>query len=112
MLSLLLTTFIALSPLNTPYPQVLEAIAMCESGATQYTSEGSVIRDHVYGTHVGVFQLSTQWQKQAQKFGMDVVNSEKDNITMAIWIYNKYGTAPWLASKPCWVDYAVGKNTS
>ena len=85
---------------------------MCESSSQQFRDDGTLVVDSVTGTHVGVFQLSKQWQNLANTFGLDVVNSEKDNITMAIWIFNKLGTQPWLASKNCWSHYAINKSNN
>ena len=83
-------------------PPIMLSIAMCESGAQQFAATGNVIRDHVYGTHVGIYQLSKHWQLEAGKLGLDVVHSAADNIKMALQIYKQYGTSPWRASKMCW----------
>jgi len=38
----------------------------------------------------------------AEKMGLDVVNSEQDNIAYAKYLYDKNGTRDWIASKACW----------
>lgn len=87
-------------------PSELYTIALCESGGRQFNANGSLVRDSVTGTHVGIYQLGSHFVKQAREMGLDVVKKPEDNIKMAIYIYNTQGTAPWLASKDCW-----GKNS-
>lgn len=92
-------------------PTQLVSIAQCESGIKQFYADGSLVRDYADGSHVGVFQLGSHWIKKAKEFGLDPVNSAKDNMIMGIWIYNTKGDAPWLASKDCWVKKELAVNS-
>lgn len=76
-------------------------IAQCESGTVQYLSNGKVIRDHVYGTHVGLFQIAESWIPVARKVGDDIYTPQ-GNIAFALYLYKKNGTSPWTASRDCW----------
>lgn len=93
-------------PANTPYPQVLDAIAMCESGATQYTSNGGILHGTKHPADTGYFQINKDvWGSTADKMGINLDNP-KQNIEFAIWLFERFGTQPWNSSKSCWVDYA------
>lgn len=76
-------------------------IASCESGTAQFDANGKVIRDRVYGTHLGIFQISESWISAAKIQGYDIY-TPSGNIAFALYLYNKYGTSPWTASKKCW----------
>lgn len=93
--------------LTNQLPAVLVAIAQCESGdgtpgsARQFDDNGEVLTGPTKDR--GYFQISPIWNKTANKLGYDI-RTEKGNISMALWIYNKYGTKPWNSSKKCWLD--------
>lgn len=76
-------------------------IAKCETGNRQFHSNGKVIRDYLTGTHIGVYQIWTGHIKTAKKLGYDIY-TRSGNIAMAMYMYKKQGTAPWLASAGCW----------
>lgn len=77
------------------------AIAQCESGMEQFKN-GRLLRDYKTGDHVGIYQISESvWSAKAKSLGFDI-RTAQGNISMALWIYNRYGTSPWLASEGCW----------
>lgn len=82
-------------------PAIMVKVAQCESGLNQFTKDGSVLRDSVYGTHVGLFQISEGWIKTAKAFNDDIYTPE-GNVDFALRLYKKYGLAPWKASQTCW----------
>ena len=84
-------------------PAIMLKIADCESGDKQFYPDGSLVRDGVTGTHVGVYQISLPvWGEKAKELGDDLT-TEKGNIDFALRLYKMYGTAPWLASRDsCW----------
>ena len=72
-------------------PPVMLAIAYAESGGNQNLCDG------VTGTHCGVFQLSSAIRAQAKSMGINA-NTEAGNISFALYLYEKDGTLPWIAS--------------
>ena len=76
-------------------------IAECESGTQQFLPNGHLVRDHVTGTHVGIYQISVHYKKDALSHGWDITTRE-GNTEYALYLYNNEGTRPWDASKPCW----------
>lgn len=76
-------------------------VARCESGLKQFNDNGSVLADHVYGTHVGLFQIWNRYDADAKKRGMDIYTA-KGNIAYALYLYSKNGTRDWNESKTCW----------
>lgn len=91
-------------------PSILEAVAGCESGngtpgsGSQFYPNGKLIRDRVYGTHVGKYQISLNWIPVAKKMGMDIY-TEKGNEAFALYLYKQDGLRDWTASKGCWNKY-------
>ena len=85
------------------YP-VLERIAKCESGGSQYDKNGQVLLHwNKNGTiDIGKYAVNeTYWGAQATKLGFDLT-VEADNRKMAVWIYYNKGTGDWSASHACW----------
>ena len=83
-------------------------IADCESGGKQFYPDGSLVRDSVTGTHVGVYQLSTkEFAAVAASMNEDIY-TEQGNIAFALQLYKLRGTAPWLASEGCWSKTVEG----
>jgi hypothetical protein len=58
---------------------------------------------------MGVFQTLPSHQKEASKMGINL-KDPLGNIEYGIWLYSKFGSAPWLASKPCWSKNEVAIN--
>lgn len=97
---------------------ILKRVASCESTGSaeneprQFNADGSVLwgRDpklwntmRATTTDVGELQISlTYHSKEIQELGLNVVNSEADNIAYGKILYDREGLRPWLASKNCW----------
>lgn len=81
---------------------VLQRIAKCESGDAHYKNGQVIIRANSNGTtDIGRYQINSVWNKKATELGLDLTK-EKDNETMARWIYANRGTEDWYPSKGCW----------
>lgn len=105
-LGLLVSTFIALAPVNTPYPAVLDCIVQHESGGQQFRPNGSVL---VSPTHdYGIMQINHLWLPTAEGMGLDIIHSAKDNVEFGIWLYDKYGPTQWTTYR----QYCIGGDTS
>lgn len=77
-------------------------IAMCESTFRQYGTDDQVLRGIVNSDDVGIFQLNEYYHlDKANELGFDIYTVD-GNIKMARYLYDKYGTQPWSASKTCW----------
>lgn len=86
-------------------PTIFEHIAYCESGNTQWDSNGNVIRGVVNPMDIGKYQINTAvWGDEAYKLGYDVY-TEDGNEAMALELYRRQGTDPWHASEWCWGPY-------
>lgn len=86
-------------------PPVMKRIAKCESGGKQFLSNGKPVTQENEGhsTDWGKFQINDKyWDKKAKELNLDYKYSEKDNERMAMWIYENYGSAPWVHSSKCW----------
>jgi hypothetical protein len=99
--------------LFTGYPQ-LERIAACESTGDpdgiprQFKSDGSILwgNDPKTGQpihrDIGMLQINEWvWGNLARSMGDDLT-TEKGNFAFGLYLYQKYGVAPWSASKNCW----------
>jgi hypothetical protein len=85
-------------------PPVLKRIAFCESGDRHFDAHGNVIRGKVNPEDIGRFQINqAMWGKNAEKLGYDIF-SEEGNLLMALYLYEKQGTRPWVYSQKCWDD--------
>jgi hypothetical protein len=81
---------------------ILVEIARCESTFRQYDEKGMVIRGRIDDRDVGVMQINTYYHgERAEKLGYDIYSIE-GNLGFAHFLYEKYGTSPWSASKACW----------
>lgn len=83
---------------------ILEKIAKCESNGSHYGKTGQVLMmgNDNGSVDVGKYQINvTTWGKKATEMGLDLTK-EKDNKTMAEWIYANRGTEDWYLSKKCW----------
>src|SRR5216684_6386788 len=81
---------------------VLERIAQCESGGSQYDKTGQVtLHPNSDGSiDVGKYQVNSKWFKKATSFGYDLTKSD-DNRKMTEWIYENRGTGDWQSSEKC-----------
>jgi hypothetical protein len=84
---------------------ILAEIAKCESQFTHFDSKGNVIRGIVNPKDVGVMQINeTYHDETAKKLGLDIRTFE-GNLAYAKWLYEKYGSKPWVHSSKCWSKY-------
>lgn len=93
----------------------LRSIFACESAGDkeaaprQFNANGSILwgNDPKTGKpimrDVGEAQINTWvWGKDAAALGLDLKNSENDNVYFGYVLYEKYGLSPWNPSKSCW----------
>lgn len=85
-----------------PIPAVLERIAFCESNGDHYDDTAQAKRGKRNRKDIGKYQINVEyWGKEAEKLGYDVY-TEEGNEAMALELYRRYGTKPWVWSKNCW----------
>lgn len=70
-----------------------------ESGGQQFTKDGSPLWSPTHD--VGFFQINQGWIPVAKSMGLDVVNSEKDNIEFGIWLARTHGLNQWTTYRSC-----------
>src|SRR3990167_9408809 len=79
-------------------PPILERIAQCESGGSQYNEKGIVLGVK-NPLDKGKWQINEFYHGEiARKLGFDL-NTLEGNTNMALWLYEKYGTEPWYLSR-------------
>ncbi len=77
-------------------------IARCESTFRHTLSDGSVLKGKVDSADTGVMQINTRYHGDtAEELGLDLTDLY-DNMAYARNLYERQGTRPWKASKPCW----------
>lgn len=82
-------------------PALIE-IAKCESTFMHYDKKGKLVRGNIDPSDVGVMQINERYHDdQATKLGFDIRTVE-GNLAYAKYLYQKQGSTPWNASKPCW----------
>ena len=85
---------------------VLDKIALCESSNRHFDKNGQVlvVGNTNKSVDIGRFQINNViWGKKAKELGLDLMN-EKDNEKFAVYLYENYGTEPWVWSKKCWIN--------
>lgn len=81
---------------------ILVEIAWCESRFKQFDEDGKVIRGKANPKDVGVMQINERFHSEdALDKGYDIYTVE-GNIAFGKYLYDKFGTDPWSASKKCW----------
>lgn len=98
------STIVEVPIIEAPYPipASLKAIAVCESGGTQFDSGGDVIRGRIDPDDTGLFQINLRsWGAESKRLGYDL-ETRKGNILMAEYIMKTQGLSAWSASKYCW----------
>jgi ABC-type Fe3+-citrate transport system substrate-binding protein len=81
---------------------ILVDVARCESTFKQFHEDGKVVRGRVDRDDIGVMQINERYHGEtAEKLGIDIYTVD-GNIAYAKYLYDKFGTKPWSASKPCW----------
>ncbi len=82
---------------------IMAEIARCESTFRHINPRtGAVLRGYVNSNDVGVMQINTYYHgTTAARLGLDLMKLE-DNMAYARYLYEREGTRPWNASRPCW----------
>lgn len=75
-------------------------VAECESGARQFTPDGSVVKNPITPDY-GIFQINKGNFGEAKRLGFDVFTLE-GNIGYARYLYEQRGLHDWMASSKCW----------
>lgn len=89
---------------------ILVEIARCESTFMHY-KDGEVVRGRVDNADVGVMQINERYHLEtSKKLGFDI-HTIDGNMAYARYLYEKSGSKPWNASKPCW-SKALAKASS
>lgn len=86
-------------------PEVMVRIAKCESGNKHFEKGQVLVRGNAVSrssVDVGRWQINNAiWGKKASEKGFDIF-SEQGNEDMAMFLYETYGTEPWVHTKKCW----------
>lgn len=70
----------------------------CESGLKQFNEDGTTVISPTMD--VGIAQINLKAHLlNSQKMGLDIINSEEDNLTYARYLYGLYGETPWVCSR-------------
>ena len=91
---------------KTKVPEILTKIAQCESSGRHFDSQGNVVVGEINKFDTGKYQINRlYWETEAEKQGFDLT-TEDGNEAMALYLYHRFGTAPWNSSKKCWGSQA------
>ncbi len=84
-------------------PPILVKIAKAESGNSQVGKDGqTVIHMNDNGTYdIGKYQVNSIWNKMATAMGYNLY-VEKDNEAFALYLFDNYGSQPWMSSIARW----------
>ncbi len=81
---------------------ILIKVSKCESQFRQYDSKGMILRGIENTGDVGAMQINEHYHlERSQKMGLNIYTL-MGNLAYARQLYADQGTAPWLASSPCW----------
>lgn len=81
---------------------VMAEVARCESTFRHTLADGSVLRGVVDNRDTGVMQINTYYHgATAKAMGLDLTDFYQ-NMAYARNLYERRGTQPWSASRPCW----------
>ena len=81
---------------------VMIQIARCESTFRHTLNDGTVLRGRVDPADTGVMQINKRYHgAKAVELGLNL-DEMYDNMEFARDLYERQGTQPWSASKPCW----------
>jgi len=84
--------------------KTLKRICECESNLTHYNEKGSILRGRENRDDVGICQINRRYHgEDAEALNMNIYTKE-GNIAFAKYLYDKYGTDPWIWSKKCWAN--------
>lgn len=78
-------------------PEILYKILECES-------MGDKEATNPHSTATGIFQILKGTEELCEKhIGVELdMTNVNDSWLCALWLYDRYGTQPWNASKHCW----------
>ncbi len=77
-------------------------IAKCESRFRHLDQKGNILRGVVNSADVGVMQINEYYHLDTAERQNYNIYSIEGNTAYARALYEKEGTTPWNASKPCW----------
>jgi hypothetical protein len=81
---------------------ILAEIARCESRFRQFGIDGQVLQGKQVPDDLGIMQVNAYFHEDAaEKLGFDL-HTLDGNLAYGQWLYDREGTRPWNASKPCW----------
>ncbi|MEM9336325.1 MAG: hypothetical protein AAGA35_00515 [Patescibacteria group bacterium] len=81
---------------------VMIQVARCESTFRHELEDGSILQGHVDNDDTGVMQINKRYHEaRSIELGLDI-HDIYDNMAYARYLYEKQGTQPWNASRPCW----------
>jgi len=81
---------------------IMAEVARCESTFRHTLADGSVLRGVVDNRDTGVMQINTFYhQVTADSLDLDLEDFYH-NMAYARNLYERQGTQPWSASRPCW----------
>ena len=80
------------------FPKRMLDVFRCESGLKQFESDGTVVLSPTLDVGIAQINLKT-WLKKSQLMGLDIINSQEDNLKMAKWIYDNVGEQAWVCSR-------------
>jgi hypothetical protein len=81
---------------------ILAEIARCESEFRQFDKNGQALRGRVDNADVGVMQINERYHLETAKKLSINIHTIEGNMAYARYLYEKSGSQPWSASKPCW----------
>lgn len=77
-------------------PLALQKVAICESGARHFASNGKVIISKT--NDAGIMQINLgAHAKTAKGMGLNLMNPN-DNMKFALWLYSLEGLNPWVCA--------------
>lgn len=81
---------------------ILAEVARCESHYRHTDKYGNVIRGKVNRSDVGVMQINEHYHSaKAKSLKLDL-HTLDGNMAYALYLYEKEGARPWMASSACW----------
>lgn len=81
---------------------IMAEIARCESEFRHFNRKGNTLRGKENRYDIGVMQINEHYHLEAARKLGDDIHTLAGNLDYARHLYEKKGTQPWQASKPCW----------